>query len=75
MIASSDRKLVVMRRCRRARVRALGAQGFAVAGTWQALEMAMPLEDAAGGQDRPLMSYETDLIKTRAHKARLLASP
>lgn len=77
VIASSDRKLVVMGKVGERGVWALGAQGFVsrkgdMAGT---LEMAMPLEDAAGVKTVLWMSYETDLIKARARKARLPASP
>jgi hypothetical protein len=77
VIASSDRKLVVMGKVGERGVWALGAQGFVsrkgdMAGT---LEMAMPLEDAAGVKTVLWMSYETGLIKARTHKARLPASP
>lgn len=77
VVASSDRKLEVMGKVGERGVWALEAQGFIrrkgdIAGT---VEMAMPVEDAAGVKTVVWMSYETDLLKTRARKAALPAGP
>lgn len=72
VIASSDRKLIVLGKAGERGAWALGVQGFSmragdIAGT---TEMAMPIQDAAGVKAVLWLAYDTERIKAQAQEHR-----